>query len=45
MRITPGLANLAAMPRDNVESGANEKLLRSKLCGPFPSFGCRSILR
>jgi hypothetical protein len=26
MRITPGLANLAAMPRDNVESGSNEKL-------------------
>jgi len=26
MRITSGLANLAAMPRDNVESGTNEKL-------------------
>jgi hypothetical protein len=26
MRITSGFANLAAMPRDNVESGTNEKL-------------------
>jgi hypothetical protein len=26
MRITPGLGNLAAMPRDKVESGSNEKL-------------------
>jgi hypothetical protein len=25
MRITQGLANLAAMPRGNVESGTNEK--------------------
>jgi hypothetical protein len=38
MRITSGLANLAAMPRDNVESATNEKLWRSKLCSPFPSF-------
>jgi hypothetical protein len=26
MRITSGLANLAAMPRDNVESGTNQEL-------------------
>jgi hypothetical protein len=26
MRVTSGLANLAAMPRDHVESGTNEKL-------------------
>jgi len=38
MRITSGLANVAAMPRENVESGTNEKLRRSKLCDPFPSF-------